>query len=244
MSGRLKNTAREVGVIVVGVLIALAADAAYGRLQDRHEADRYRRGFVQDLVRDSTHFSGNLDDRFLPAQKNAVDSLILLVAVDTLVADAATVARLIASSNMLPGGEKTRSTFDEIVAAGHLDLLDATLRGDLTAYYSTPLLPHSAPYEAWLVAVRFPYLKELSLSLGPLRVQEIFRCENGSAGCYERIADDDDLQLLRGSTEIRSLLPGMGLLQYFALEPIAAQAEFLHQELLPTVRGRPASQHH
>jgi hypothetical protein len=128
-------------VIVVGVLVALGLENWVGHLSDRTSEIRYLSSLSEDLRLDSALFA----DRLLPRVARA-DSAIKKIAPVArgeapVPADTIAFLRLVIASTASFSQLGTRSTFDELLATGSLQLVESPdIRSALVRYYGDKIL--------------------------------------------------------------------------------------------------------
>lgn len=125
-------------VIVSGVLVALAADEWRGSLSEARLAETYRARIIRDLESDTALWR-SIEEQ-AKAKIAALDQALRWVrnpsfepaAVSQLLQDLTIGTRL----SYAGGTNANRTTFDELVSTGRVDLIpDAVIRRDLMAYY-------------------------------------------------------------------------------------------------------------
>ena len=164
----------EVAIIVVGVLIALAAEGWREAASDRDLTQAYLAGLAADLRLDSAEYVRFLEPNYLPAQAVAADSLIVILGDPTFDAEPATVLRFLREQVYLLSATKSRATFDDLVSAGRLGLIeDPDLRTALVRYYASPVVENEQAYQAYLNSSFFPFTQELTRVLGPAQFTAI-----------------------------------------------------------------------
>ncbi len=133
-TSRLSKALAEMGIIVISVLMALAANSWYdGRSADR-ERNRHLERLTQDLEADSATYSFVLSVLDL---KDTSLQRIAAVAILGQAPDSAFLSSLnttVAMGFHTPGSQ--RATYDDLVATGNLRLIgDPALRAQLVRYY-------------------------------------------------------------------------------------------------------------
>ena len=237
---RLGRVIGEVGIIVVGVLLALGGEGLISRIGEQSDLESYRAGLLADLQRDSVELARLLDPGFLPTQATAVDSLLVFISDPEANPPGEAVLRHLIGAAYIPSAEKTRATFDEMVSAGQLDLLElGELRRGLVAYYSRPLVPS---LDAYSVSYHAPYFLELGRAVGIARYHAMLGCaesEGDRSACLRTLVRGDELDAVRNS-ELGALLVGLQLLRYYATRPAQAARDEVN-ELLVALDKAPAS---
>jgi hypothetical protein len=235
----------EVSIIVVGVLIALAAEGWREAASDRALTRTYLAGLSADLRLDSADYVRFLKPNYLPAQAVAADSLIVILGDSTVVVAPATTLRFLRELLYLLSATKSRATFDDMVSSGRLGLIDdPNLRGSLVQYYASSVVENPEAYQAYLNSSFFPFTQELTRVLGPVRFSQMASCDSRSGvgaesleaylGCFETAADGDELQLLRGEPGLVALVANQLFQRFFGLRGVSsasAQASALLRQL-------------
>ena len=235
----------EVSIIVVGVLIALAAEGWREAASDRALTRTYVAGLSADLRLDSADYVRFLEPNYLPAQAVAADSLIVILGDPTVIAEPATVLRFLRELLYLPSATKGRATFDDLVSSGRLGLIeDPNLRGALVKYYAASVVENPEAYNAYLNSSYFPFTQELTRVLGPIRFTQMAYCDSRSGvgaespqayvDCFEAAADGDELELLRGEPRLITLVSNQLFQRFFALRGVSlasAQSAALLRQL-------------
>jgi hypothetical protein len=211
---RVRELLREVAVIVVGVSLALGADALYGIRQDRVELDRILGSIDADLRLDSLDYDRAVG-RQLDLARDATSRLLALI--EDPSADAANleVARLIRASVVTPSGNKESATYREITATGRIGLIrDPKLRTALLRYYSrsfTALPPEMLA--AYRADISGEYERSLRRHMGSAYVA-LMACTMGRPdyeSCLRGPSERIDLARLRSDQEFVEQLVGMTL---------------------------------
>lgn len=135
--GRLTRAAVEFVTIVVGVLVALAVDQMAQNRADRSLETEYLRALAEDLRADSSTY----DSLMLPHLVTAAASLdevggVIRDAGASPVDTASVLQALVLGSAYVTQFETRRSTFDELLATGRLQLVrSADVRSRVLRYY-------------------------------------------------------------------------------------------------------------
>lgn len=128
------TAARELALIVVGVVIALAFNSWYQRRSEAAELINYLERLVADLETDSATFQFTLD---ILDDKDAALDQVAQVALGLSPPDSSFFSALATTQYMgFQTPRERRVTFDELLATGRLRLIqDAELRARLVEYY-------------------------------------------------------------------------------------------------------------
>ncbi len=244
---RLLRIVGEVAVIVVGVLIALAADEVRERSAERTLVAAYVESLATDLRADSTEFAGMLGPSGLPAQRDATIRLIEILSDSTLAPSNGTVLSLLRAQILLPFAKKRRATFDDMVGSGRLGLIsDPDLRRDLVEYFAAGVALDQSGYDAYLSQSFFPFTHHLTLVLGVGRYTAMASCNElvgmspDAMACYDEASLGDELELLRADPELGALVADQVMQQFFALMGIE-QAQAQASALLARLDGQRAA---
>ena len=195
---------------MVGVSLALGADAGYDRLQERELREALVAGMLDDLHRDSTTLA--FMAQALPTVAAATSELASALRSEGVV-DAVMLGTAIRESIYLPIGHKESATYREMTSTGALSLIiDPALRRQILEYYGSPAIgiPQEL-WDAWLGSMYFPYDEKLRQILG-LSYGDIMSCDGGReaiARCVERTAPRIDLARMRGDGDLIGALVGV-----------------------------------
>ena len=207
---RLGGLLREVAVIVVGVSVALGADAMYERQRDKAERDRILRSFRADLRLDSAEFAS----AFGPTE-GATSRLLAMIDNPSAVVDPIDLAAALRESIFYPGGLKEAATYREVTATGRISLIeDEALRGSLLRYYArsfTGLPPEM--WAAYVADVHGAYERTLRRHLGSAFL-ELVQCRSRATdyeACLTPPSARIDLAALRADPDFVEGLVGMAL---------------------------------
>lgn len=207
-AGSLGRAAAEIGIIVAGVLIALAADSWREARVEAGMAAEYRAALLDDLVADSALYAVFIESGWLDVQAAAVDSIEQFLAEPGRKADPITLVQWLANSLRLGIGEKTSATFDDMRSSGRLSYLDdAELRRGLIDYYGVPIIRDDRPYQVLVTHSLERGIPMLARLLGPRRNRDARLC-----GAWEGAVDTP-----LDSPEVRSCLVETGSFQGFDL---------------------------
>jgi hypothetical protein len=234
---RIGTLTREVAVIVVGVSVALGADAAYQGWQEGRERVRILESLHANLLLDADQF-----ERGAASSARAQEATTALVAYmegdDEL--DPTAVARLVRTSVIFPSGVKESTTFREITATGRIALInDDQLREALLGYYArtfTGILP--AMWANYVSNVSGAYERSLQRILGAGYLP-LFACNPSGTGydaCLFDASAGLDLEALRNDAELRAQVVGMANWARRFSNLIRTQG-LRHQELLEQITG-------
>ena len=139
----------EVSIIVVGVLIALGADAWRERRSEDRMAEEYRAALIDDLVADSVLYGILVDQGWFPTQAEAVDSLTAFLADPDREVEPVTLVQWWWGMVRLGVGSKASATFDDMRSSGRLSLIrEPELRRALIDYYAFPIWVEDGAYGA------------------------------------------------------------------------------------------------
>lgn len=201
---------REVAVIVVGVSVALGADAMYGRRQDGVERERILNSFRADLRLDSVQFS-----RVGETTRDATNRLLAVVDHPSGDVDPIYLAAALRESFSFPSGLKETSTYREVTATGKISLIeDEGLRESILRYYGRSF--SGIPSEIWtayFADVHGAYERVLRRHLGTgfLEMQECRMQSADYEACLAPIATRIDFAALRSDPGFSEGLVGMAL---------------------------------
>ena len=219
----------EVSIIVVGVLIALAAEGAREDWIERRLVDSYIENLAADLRADSAEFEIMLGPGYLPAQREASDSLLSILADPGREESGAVILSYLRAQILLPFAKKRRATFEDLLGSGRISLIpDSDLRRDLVEYYSGPVATDQSGYEAYLATSFFPFNHHLMLRLGVGRYAAMASCSpvvgmpDRALTCFEAASQGDELELLRSDEELSALVGAQIFQQFFALDGMRA----------------------
>ena len=226
----------EVSIIVVGVLIALAAEGWREAVSDRDLTDGYLAGLAADIRLDSAAYERFLDPNYLPAQAVASDSLILILGDPTTVVAPATVLRFLREQLYLLSATKSRATFDDMVSSGRLGLIDdPDLRTALVRYYASSVVDNEPAYQAYLTSSFFPFTQELTRVLGPAQFTQVALCDFRSGvgaesreayvACFESAVRGDEVERIRAEPRLTSLATNQVFQRFFALRGVSSASE-------------------
>lgn len=219
MMPRVGRIVGEIGIIVVGVLLALGGEALLTRIAEQSDLELYRSGLRADLQSDSVQLALLLAPDYMPAQTAAVDSLLAFISDPEANPPGEVVLQHLVNATFVPSAEKTRATFDEMVGAGQLDLLElGEFRRRLVAYYNRPIVPS---LDAYGTSYHAPYVLELGRTMGIARYQAVIRCAelpDDPSECLQALVQGDELNTVRDS-ELGTLLLGLHLLRYYVTIP-------------------------
>ncbi len=198
----------EIAIIVVGVLIALGADAWWSDRKEAQLTEEFRTALVADLAWDREWYG--VLDRWLGDATVGIDSLATAV-LDEVDRDPATVDLWLAWSSRLLVGKQRSGAFDELVATGHLALFeDPDLRQAIIAYYSLDVRVEPNIYAVWVERTFFPWNDLIREVGGPVWYGELQRCIGGPSGgegrttlaqCVAAHADPSHLERLRATPD-------------------------------------------
>ena len=234
----------EILIIVVGVMIALTADALYQNGVERSMAEGYVARLEADLRADSALFESLLGG--LSKQAAAVDSLVLILGDLSAEPDGSRVLRYLRETILLPFGSRARATFDDIVGSGRLALIeDDQLRIGLGRYYSAPIVRDQSGYDAYLNASYYPYLHQLTLALGVRRMHAMGNCDLSDQPeaeaaymlCFEQASLGDELILVRTDRELAAYVSDQVMQRFFAFRGVIGSLD-IASRLLEQIQAR------
>lgn len=137
LRSRVIRMGAEFLVIVVGVLVALAVDEWSSSVQERELEREYLQSLSIDLAEDSAAYAGAL----APNLEEALAALRTIVpvarGVEAMPIDTVGFVRLMWESRFsVTQFEERRTTFEELLATGNLNLIrSAELRASIVSYY-------------------------------------------------------------------------------------------------------------
>lgn len=226
---RLVGSLREVGVIVVGVSVALAGDAAYGQYHERQERERILRSFRADLQLDSAQFAAAVG-----SSSDALARLVDVLEAPSPEVSAIELAAAIRESIFFPSGLKEDATYREATSGAGLSLIqERTLRESLLRYYSRSFT--GMPSEMWvayLTDVHGAYERTLRRHLGSAYL-ELVQCQRQSPEFETCLAGPSlrvDLAALRADPDFAEGVVAMSLWSRRFRNLIGVQQE-LHRSL-------------
>ena len=217
-------------MIVVGVSVALGADAMYERRQDGLERERILNSFRAELRLDSVHFS-----RVGSITEDATGRLLAIVDDPPDTVDPIYLAAALRESFSFPSGLKETTTYREVTSTGRISLIEnEELRETILRYYGRSFT--GIPSEIWaayFADVHGAYERVLRRHLGTAFL-EMQKCGMQNAdyeACLAPIGDRIDFAGLKADPEFAEGLVGMALWAgRFAVFIGGQQA--LHQDLV------------
>jgi hypothetical protein len=133
--GAVGKAIAELGVIVVGVLIALFAESAWNDRQDRLKGRQYAARMSLELNKNLDHLQNDL--RWTLQACNSAEAALAKMRDTDGTPDPAMMLRLFVSVATFPAPEYHRATYDDLIATGRLSLIDdAVLREQIVYVYT------------------------------------------------------------------------------------------------------------
>jgi hypothetical protein len=226
---------REVSVIVLGVAIALGAQALYERGEDSERRRAILRGMRADLAADTASLRAM--EGTLAMQRNAASKLL---AAATPGRGAGSIERdsvvaYVRESILAPFGVKVSSSYEAMVAGGDIRLLrNAELRRKVVQYYTTPVFAMEEWLPFFLNGAYSDYVRALRAALGGVGYAELMSCPTralaGGLDCI-RLVDLPETAVILGAPGVVTGLSGIqvgGLTAGFLVEDARiAAAELL-----------------
>jgi hypothetical protein len=166
----------ELAIVVVGVLLALAADRWNGARQDRAAEQAYLAELEADLRDDTSALSAEITraERREASARLMMSVVLEGVAID----DPAHFVLSVVNASTYGEPVQSRETFDDLVQTGRLGLItDPALRRELTEYYNS-IERRSQSYDLQRQRVWGDYLP-ISVRATPLALQEWAYGEGG-----------------------------------------------------------------
>lgn len=209
---RTSQVGREIAIIVIGVSVALGADALYDRRQQNRERVRILQALVSDLQSDSVSYAAALADT---RESDATKALLNYLDNPTAVLSRLDLARAVRESIIFSSGQKESATYRELTMTGRLSLIDdPALRKALLQYYSRPFI--GIPPEIWsgyLANVYYPYDASLRRHLGADYVG-LMRCpvrpgDSQYEECILSFTRELNVDRLRADADFMEQLVGM-----------------------------------
>jgi hypothetical protein len=172
-SSRSGGALRDVTLIVVGVLIALAADAAVRSLGDRMREAQYLAALRENLEADVEELKGPLLEAL--DQREAAAKVVIASVSGDVYEPAHLVAALDRAGHVSLFAPR-RATFDDLIGTGNLRLIrDPEVRAALIDYYDVEEL--NAANELVRQEIWYSYRPVIDEALDPLVMAEITSIE-------------------------------------------------------------------
>jgi hypothetical protein len=137
MQKRTRSLVAEFVVVVVGVLVALAADSAMDRVRENDD----RRAALESLRRDVLADLAELDNEELPFLADQDEARVLLETLlggQEAIHDSVRIVTSITILGMYPTFDPNTAAIDYLTSTGRLELIEAeSLRSSILGYYNS-----------------------------------------------------------------------------------------------------------